>query len=90
MSKSLRAGTVISPPASTFDLGLGDHLDLEVGAVTLSFAPCALEQHVAQDRQGLPSLHDADDGLQRLQEGFPRCAELHYCLYLSIYVCCSY
>ena len=57
--------------------GRCDQLDFEVRGRHRQPAALRRQQHVREDRHRLPAFHDADDGLQRAQDGFALGNDLH-------------
>ena len=57
--------------------GARDHLDLEVGTGERHLRATHVDQQIRQYRQGLAPFDDANDLLQRFQQGFPRQNEAH-------------
>jgi hypothetical protein len=48
-----------------------DDLHVEVGRLQRQLIALGAEQHISQDRDGVPPLHDAMDVVQRLEEVRP-------------------
>ena len=68
MSSSLRAPTVMRARflGAASAAARGD-LDLEVGRQERERSPAPFDQHVGKDRQRMPPLDDAGDGLQAVR-----------------------
>jgi hypothetical protein len=74
MSMSFLAPTVVAKAAAVAaELGARAHLDLEVAGRELDRSGALADQHVGEDRQGVPALDDPRDGLQGSQEFFLGC-----------------
>jgi len=62
------AGTVVAPDLATVGGHAFDDLEVEVRGGELQLPVTRLQQHVGQDGNGVPALHDALNMGERLEE----------------------
>ena len=67
ISRNFGPGTVMSPACWHGHFGGRHQLHLEIRGRDRQLALADTEQHICQYRHGLPTLHHADDRLQRRQ-----------------------